>query len=67
MAKRETELRNFFLWFGNGYSMIYGNVGGIKDPLKQDLPLEFCRKKTKDIRILTETHISYTSSSTYKK
>ena len=39
--------------------MIYDNVGGIRDPLKQDLALEFCRKRNKDINILTETHINH--------
>ena len=39
--------------------MIYANVGGIKDPLKQDLALKFCRKQNKYIRILTETHIKH--------
>ena len=39
--------------------MIYDNVGGIRDPLKQDVALEFCRKKDKDINILTETHIKH--------
>ena len=40
--------------------MIYDNVGGIRDPLKEDLALEFCRKKTnRDISILTETHINH--------
>ena len=38
--------------------MIYDNVSGIRDSLKQDLALEFCRKK-KDIRIVTETHINH--------
>ena len=38
--------------------MIYDNVGGIRDFLKQDLALEFCRRK-KDINILTETYISH--------
>ena len=33
-------------------------AGGIRDPLKQDLALEFCRKKNKSINILTETHIN---------
>ena len=41
--------------------MIYDNVGGIRDFLKKDLALEFCRKKTKskDISTLTETHINH--------
>ena len=39
--------------------MIYANVGGIRDLLKQDLALEFCRKQNKYIIILTETHIKH--------
>ena len=39
--------------------MIYNHVGGIKDPLKQDLALEFCRNQNKVIRTLTETHINH--------
>ena len=39
--------------------MIYANVGCIRDPLKQDLVLEFCRKQNKDNSILTETHINH--------
>ena len=39
--------------------MIYDNVGGIRDPLKQDLALAFCRKKDKGISILNETHINH--------
>ena len=39
--------------------MTYDNVGGIRDLLKQDLSLKFCRKRNKDINILTETHINH--------
>ena len=39
--------------------MIYASVGGIRDSLKQDLALEFCRKQNKYISILTETHVTY--------
>ena len=39
--------------------MIYANVGGIRDPLKQDLALEFYRKQNKYISIFTETHIKH--------
>ena len=39
--------------------MIYANVGGIRDDLKQDLALEICIKRNKDIFILTETHINH--------
>ena len=43
--------------------MIYANVGRIRDPLKQDLALEFCRKQNKYISILTETHIKHDQNS----
>ena len=39
--------------------MIYDNNGGIRDPLKQDLAFNSCRKKNKDISILTETDINH--------
>ena len=39
--------------------MIYANVGSNKDPLKQDLALDFYRKQNKYINILTETHIKH--------
>ena len=39
--------------------MIYVNAGGIRDSLKQDLALEFCRKQNKCISILTETHVTH--------
>ena len=48
----------FFLWVSNGYSMIYDNFGGIRDLLKQNLALQFCRNLNKDVIILTETHIN---------
>ena len=38
--------------------MLYANVGGIRDPMKQELALEFCRSQNKDISILAETHIN---------
>ena len=57
-GKCETELETFFLWFFNAYSIIYAIVGGIRELLKQDPALEFCRNQNKDISILTETHIS---------
>ena len=38
--------------------MIYDQVSGIREPLKQDLALEFCRNQNNDINILTETHIN---------
>ena len=46
----------FSLWFFNGYCMIHDNVGGIRDPLKQDIVLEICREKKQRHYILTETH-----------
>ena len=39
--------------------MIYANVGSIRDPLKQDLALDFNRKQNKYISILTETRIKH--------
>ena len=39
--------------------MIYANVGSIRDPLKQDLALDFNRKQDKYIIILTETRTKY--------
>ena len=45
--KCEIKLGNFFSLIFNGYSKIYTNVGGIRDPLKKDLA-DFCRNtKTK--------------------
>ena len=38
--------------------MIYDNFGGIRDPLKQNLALQFCRNRNKDVSILTEAHIN---------
>ena len=38
--------------------MICANIGGIRDAVKQDLVLEFCRSQNKDISILTETYIN---------
>ena len=45
-----------FLWISNDYSMIYVNFGDISDPLKQNLALQICRNRNKDVSILTETH-----------
>ena len=39
--------------------MVYANVGSIRDPLKQDLALDFYRKQNNYINILTETHIKH--------
>ena len=39
--------------------MIYASVGGIRNPLKQDLALEFYRKQNKYISILTEIHVTH--------
>ena len=38
--------------------MIYENFGGIRDCLKQNLGLPFCRNQNKDVSILTETYIN---------
>ena len=38
--------------------MIYDNFGGIRDPLKQNLTLQFYRNRNKDVSILSETHIN---------
>ena len=38
--------------------MIYDNFNGIRDPLKQNLALQFCRNRNKDVSTLTETHIN---------
>ena len=34
------------------------NFGDFRDPLKQNLTLQFCRTRNKDVSILTETHIN---------
>ena len=39
--------------------MIYAIVGCIRDLLKQDLVLSFCRKQNKDSSISTEAHINH--------
>ena len=39
--------------------MIYDHVGGIRDPWKHDLALEFCRNQNKVISILTETNVNH--------
>ena len=39
--------------------MIYDHVGGIRDPLKQDLEIQFCRTLNKVSRILTENPINH--------
>ena len=38
---------------------MYDHIGGIRDPLKQDLALEFFRNQNKIISILTETYINH--------
>ena len=42
--------------------MIYVNVGGFRDPVKQEVALEFCKSQNKDICILAETHINQSIS-----
>ena len=39
--------------------MLYAKVGGIRNPVKQEITLEFCRSQNKDICILGETHIGH--------
>ena len=39
--------------------MLYVNVGGIRDPVKQEIKLEFCRNQNKDICISSETHMNH--------
>ena len=39
--------------------MIYASVSCMRDPLKKDLAIGFCRKQNKNIHMLTENHISY--------
>ena len=39
--------------------MMYDPIGGIRDPLKQDLALEVCRNQNKLISILSWTHINH--------
>ena len=46
----------FALPIFNDYSMINANYGDVRDPLKQDLALHFCRNQNKGISILTETY-----------
>ena len=38
--------------------MLYSNVGGTRDLVKQELALEFWRRQNQDICILAETHIN---------
>ena len=39
--------------------MLYAKVGGIRDSVKQEITLEFCKSQIKDICILAETHINH--------
>ena len=39
--------------------MIYDHIGGIRDPLQQDLELKFRRNQNKFFSILTENHINH--------
>ena len=38
--------------------MIYVNFGGSRDSLKQNLAMQFCKNRNKDVSVLTETHIN---------
>ena len=60
IKKRNVKLNwgTFFLWISNGHSIIYDNFDGIRDPLKQNVAIQFCENQKKDASILTETHIS---------
>ena len=49
--KYEAKLRDFFLSIPNGYSMLYDKIGGNRDPLKQNLALQFCRNQNRDVNI----------------
>ena len=52
-------IKKFFsLRISNGYNVIYVNFGGIRDPFKLNLPLQFCKHWNKDVSTLTETSIS---------
>ena len=37
----------------------YANVGGIRDSVKQEITLEYCRNQNKDICVLSETHVNH--------
>ena len=39
--------------------MMYDHIGDIRNPLKQDFALAFCRNQNKVISILTEAHINH--------
>ena len=39
--------------------MLYANVSGIRDPVKQEIALGFCKSQNKDICISAETHIDH--------
>ena len=39
--------------------MLYPNVGVIRNPVKQEITLEFCRNQKRDICILSEAHINH--------
>ena len=62
----------FSLWFFNGYCMIHDNVGGIRDPLKQDIVLEICREKKQrhyyfNWNSLFGLHLFFSSGNSYTK
>ena len=55
--KRETEFFSLiFQWLQHD---IYDYIGSIRDPLKQELALKFCRNQNKVVSILTESHINH--------
>ena len=51
--KCEAELKNSL-----NFQWLNANFGNIRDPLKQNLALQFCRDQNKCVSILTETHIN---------
>ena len=58
-VKRETVLKNFFLTDFQWLQYDIWPCWCHRDPLKQDLALEFCKNQNKIISILTETHINH--------
>ena len=58
--KCEAELRNiFFSEFQMVTAWCMSIFDGIRDPLKQNVALQFWRNRNKDVYILTETHINW--------
>ena len=52
---------NEWTFYSLNFQWLHANFGSIRDPLKQNLALRFCRnqnKENKGVIILTETHIN---------